>query len=303
MESAVLEQIIEITIFSAVIFLVVLLFHWGLNRWLSPRIRYLLWFLVVVRLLVPVTWEGNFHFFTLPQEATSVLTAPNPVPAMGEEPSGALQPAGSGELPSDSVERPSESSDAAAAPAVTPETPRQPPKALTLPQWLLLIWGAGAVLVLTAYAYMAVRLNRRIRALGRVPGGDMQRLYDQARETLGIRQALPVLLLPDITSPALTAGFRPKLLLPDDLIGDGTQQDKVFSLLHELMHFKRGDHLVCLLLTLLRIIWWFNPVAWLLPLPMRSDMESACDAQVVRKMDAQQKLNYASLLLELGQEK
>ncbi len=300
MVNAVLERLIEITVFSAVIFLVVLLFHWALQRWLSPRIRYLLWFLVVIRLLVPVTWTGDFHFFTLPAQASPTLVAPAPVPASGAEAGGDLRPAGDAGLPPEIAQMPPESLGAAAS-AKTPATANPRPKPLTLSQWLLLIWGAGAVLVLAAYAGMAVHLNRRIRALGRYPGSDLQRLYDRARETLGIRQALPVRLLPDITSPALTAGFRPKLLLPEDLIGDGTQQDKAFSLLHELMHFRRGDHLVCLLLTFLRVVWWFNPVAWLLPLPMRADMESACDAQVVRKMDAQQKLSYANLLLELGQ--
>lgn len=294
MESAVLELILEITVFSAVIFLVVLLFRWALKKWLSPRIRYLLWFLVIVRLLVPVTWEGNFHLFTLPEEAKPAAVMSSQVPVSGAQPGGVLPAEGPEGLPSGGV-------DAAPTVPLVPNAVMPTRRPLTLSQWLSLAWGAGAVIVLTAYVCMAFRLNRRIRLHGCPPGSDMRRLYDRARETLGIRREPPVLLLPDISSPALTAGLCPKLLLPEDLIGDGTQQDKVFSLLHELMHFKRGDHLVCLLLTVLRGIWWFNPVVWLLPQPMRSDMESACDAQIVQKMDKQQKLSYASLLLELGQ--
>ena len=35
--------------------------------------------------------------------------------------------------------------------------------------------------------------------------------------------------------------------------------------------------------------------------PMRADMESACDARVVRDMDNRQKLRYAKLLVSLGE--
>lgn len=295
MERAIGERIIEITVFSAVIFLVVLLFRWLLKRWLSPRMRYLLWFLVILRLLVPFTWDGGFHLITLSENVPEAVALQSPVPASSAPPSGDLQVEGQ-------VDPPPRDEALPVVPQQTPEAAKPQPKPLSLLQWLLLAWGAGAVLVLVAHACMAVRLNRRIRALGALPGGDVQHLYERARETLGIRRTLSVWLLPDIDSPALTAELCPKLLLPNDLIEGRPQEDKLFSFLHELMHYKRGDHLVCLLLTLLRAIWWFNPVVWLLPQPMRADMEAACDAQVVHKMDKQQKLSYANLLLELGQE-
>jgi beta-lactamase regulating signal transducer with metallopeptidase domain len=59
---------------------------------------------------------------------------------------------------------------------------------------------------------------------------------------------------------------------------------------------------VCLLIVLLRAVFWFNPVVWIMPKLMRMDMESACDARVVRTMDKAQKLNYVNLLLALGEE-
>jgi beta-lactamase regulating signal transducer with metallopeptidase domain len=68
------------------------------------------------------------------------------------------------------------------------------------------------------------------------------------------------------------------------------------------MHYKRGDYLVCLLLLLLRAVYWFHPVSWLLMHMMRLDMETACDAMVVARFDRAQKLSYVNLLLSLGEE-
>ena len=107
----------------------------------------------------------------------------------------------------------------------------------------------------------------------------------------------------DITSPALTIGLRPTVLLPSSLMGEDREQERRFALLHELTHLKRGDHLVMLWYGVLRCIWWFHPVLWLMEKPFRMDMESACDAKVVLGMSRQEKLAYASLLLELGGER
>ena len=296
MENAILERLMEITLFSAAIFVMVWLFRLAFGKWLSPQLRYLLWFLVVIRLLVPVTWESGFHLITLPEESP-IPAAASPAPVANAQPSGAITLDGGAHPPSLA------DAPAPATPMPTHVAPRTERAPLTLAQWLLIAWGAGAILVLAAHAGMTLRLRRRMRALGRVPGDGTLRLYGRVQEALRLRRAPPLLLLPDIGSPALTAGLRPTLLLPDELVGGGTREEKTFSLLHELTHYRRGDHLVCLLLTALRAVWWFNPVVWLLPPRMRVDMESACDAQVVRDMDKRHKLNYAGLLLELGQGK
>lgn len=296
MENAILTRVIEISAFSAVIFLAVLLFRRVMKQWLSAQMRYLLWFLVVVRLLVPVTLESGVRLILLPTQ-TPLAAQASPSPAPDARPVGFAAPENGG-ANAQTADEPALPNAAARQPAM--QTAARRPLALS--DWLLIAWGAGACLVLAAHVALAVRLDRRIRALGRAPEPDVLQLYARTRKLLGIRAKLRVVRLPDIASPALTAQLRPKLLLPDSLALGGTREDAAFSLIHELMHYKRRDHLVCLLLTALRIVWWFNPVVWALAPLMRIDMESACDAQVVRKMDKQQKLQYAGLLLELGAE-
>lgn len=295
METAILRGLLEITIYSAALFLGVLLFRRALYKWLSPALRYALWFLVILRLIVPVTFESSVHLITLPQEAPPALalaaTAPpfaQAMPVDGDAPQfdGGTQPAAP-----------------TARPAQQPQA-TAPAKAVWRPswqQWLLLLWAIGFAAVMSVRIVTSVQLERRIRQLGRSPGPAALHLCERICADLGIRARLPVFSLPDLTSPALTAQFRPKLLLPETLATDAPHEQLVFSLLHELMHFKRRDHLVCMLLTLLGAIWWFNPIVWLLPKYLRIDMESACDAQAVTKLDPEQRLRYANLLLELGQ--
>ena len=286
----VVARLAEISAYSAAVFAAVLLFRAAFSKWLSPVLKYALWLLVVLRLLIPFTLESGFHLF------------PARAPAASAAGSGALSPGFVSGAAATPTPAPVTVSGGAVLPAVSaPEEPARPAIRVTLAQALLLIWALGAAAVLTSGAVLALRLRKRIRLRGVCPDAETLLLYERVRASLRIRARLPVLLVDDIQSPALTVALRPALLLPDALVDTRSAEEQAFSMAHELMHYKRGDHLLLLLLALLRAAYWFNPVVWLLPRFLRPDMESACDANVVRHMTRQQKLQYANLLLDLGQ--
>ncbi len=89
MQKEILMRLLEVTIYSAVLLLAVLLARLLLRRWLSPALKYALWFIVLVRLMVPVTLESSFHLISLPetQAPAAVLqpTAPTTEPEAGAE--------------------------------------------------------------------------------------------------------------------------------------------------------------------------------------------------------------------------
>ena len=288
MEQTILNALLQITVYSAAIFLAVLAARAALQKWTSPALRYALWFLVLLRLCIPVTIESGFHPIRLPQATVAAATAAPDTVASG---AAATQEPQSGEA------------DLTVTGAALPDgaqTAVQPERtALGWRQWLLIAWGAGAAAVLGVYLATGWQLSRRIRRMGNVPGEKTLEQYERVRASMDIRGKVPVLLLPDIQSPALTVQFFPKLLLPERLLYEANAEKMAFSMAHELMHYKRGDYLVCLLLILLRAAYWFNPVVWILPHFLRLDMESACDARVVRSMSSEQKLAYVELLLSL----
>jgi len=298
MENAILTRLLEITVYSAVIFVAVVLFRFALGKWLSPSLKYLLWFLVVLRLVVPATFESGFHFITLPSAETSAAVSAETetvtaAPEVQSEPvlDGGTIAAAESQSETDATTQETSPS------AVTVKT-----RTLSCQQWLLVAWGAVGALILIVYIVLNRRLNRRIRRIGCSPGEKTEQLYRQVKSGMNIRARVPISLMPDIKSPALTVQFRPKLLLPDRLLYRADREHMAFAMAHELMHYKRRDYLACLLVVLLRAVFWFNPVVWIMPKLMRMDMESACDARVVRTMDREQKLNYVNLLLALGED-
>ena len=294
MEQTILPRLLEISAYSTALFLIVWLFRTAFQKLLSPQLKYALWFLVVLRLCIPVTLESGLHLFTLPAQSAPIMTAPvqannaamPPVLPQTNEPvldGGAIQPS-------------------TQANAAQPTTVNKTVTHLSWQQWLLIAWASGFAVMLGASVMLMLQLRARIRRLGCEPGEKTQAQYREIRQQMGIRACVPMLLMPDINSPALTVEPLPRLLLPDRLIFAANAESMAFAMAHELMHYKRRDYLVCLLLLLLRAVYWFHPVAWGLLYLMRLDMETACDSMVVARFNKERKLSYVNLLLALGEE-
>ena len=294
MEQTILTRLLEILIYSTALFLIVWLFRTVFSKQLSPRLKYALWFLVVLRLCIPVTLESGLHLFTL-----EAAPAPSVTSAKSIEQQSA-QDADSPEADVPQIDGATSPQTKAGNPASTTVVKTAP--RLSWQQWLLIVWAVGFVLVFGVSATLMIQLRIRLRRLGCEPGEKTNALYEQIKSQMQIRGRVPMLLMPDINSPALTVEPFSRLLLPDRLLFAANAESMAFAMAHELMHYKRKDYLVCLLLLLLRAVYWFHPVAWGLFHLMRLDMETACDSMVVARFDRERKLSYVNLLLALGEE-
>jgi beta-lactamase regulating signal transducer with metallopeptidase domain len=100
--------------------------------------------------------------------------------------------------------------------------------------------------------------------------------------------------------PALlvTWGLRsPKILLPATARTWPADRIRVV-LAHELAHVVRHDWLTQISVELLRALYWFNPLVWLVARKLREESERACDDAVLeRGIDAP---GYATHLLEVA---
>src|SRR5439155_6743672 len=88
------------------------------------------------------------------------------------------------------------------------------------------------------------------------------RIVDAARRGLGIQRRVEVVESPDIDVPALHGVFRPTLLLPEGMCQSFAADELRHVILHELAHLRRHDVAVNWLLSAVRAIHWFNPLAW-----------------------------------------
>lgn len=82
-----------------------------------------------------------------------------------------------------------------------------------------------------------------------------------------------------VKSPMLTGFFRPRILLPRS---DYDKNELSMILNHELTHYKRGDLWIKLLFVTVNALHWFNPIVYIMRKAANRDMEYSCDEIVVK---------------------
>jgi len=144
-------------------------------------------------------------------------------------------------------------------------------------------FGAAAVLLYNAFAYALFRRKiRRHNVLSDIDRTDCK---------------VPVYRNSTAATPMLIGLFKPVIVLPDN---EYTTEQLHSVLLHELTHYRRHDIFIKWLSVLACAVHWFNPLAWLTRRAIDRACELACDAAVIRELDAGGKQLYGDTLIEIA---
>lgn len=136
-----------------------------------------------------------------------------------------------------------------------------------------LVWAAAACLLAVFYLAGYWRLRRRLRTA---------------------IQAEPGVYETDQISGAFVFGAaKPAIYLPAGL----GREERRMILLHERAHLARKDHLIKLAGLWMVCVHWFSPLAWIAFRFLCRDMEMACDERVIRSMETDEKKTYSKVLL------
>lgn len=163
---------------------------------------------------------------------------------------------------------------------------------------LLAVWSAGAMAtVFTAWRRWIQ--FQRLAAHAVVAPPSWQALATRLSAELRLLRRPEILVMPGRLPPLVVPGWRrPRVLLPQDLIGRLSGSQRRVLLLHELVHIKRLDHLVRMLELAASIIYWWLPVVGMIGRQLRDCEEACCDAAVLARYP-QSRRSYASLLLDV----
>ena len=286
---ATVDALVQVALYSAAITAGILLFRFILKNRISSKLQYLMWWLLILRLLMPVTPDIGLHFnlqdMLLKQAHQAELPTPAPVLDVAPASVPSTQP-----------------SYESVAPAVQPDTdvaPSQHVNPAKNTDWysiVFVVWLLGAIGFLGWLIFVKLRYYESLQHL--MAGGprEVYELYDMCCKELSVKP-LPLWIVNKSMSPGIAFFGEPVLLVPLSLCNDESRLR--FALLHELTHKKRGDHYMTLLLNILRAVYWFDPVVHFAFSELRSDMESACDSDVLAYIGHEHKRGYLTVILDM----
>ena len=287
---------------SAVMLLFVLLIWGVIRKRCSQGVGYVLFLLVMIKLLVPIGVPLPFHVgardeglgardggVEVRNEGMSFAHFPErpvmPVPFMPEsytsEPTVAIMPEPVSiqeKTESSSVVLPGGDHGVTALPVATDNTSPLTSHLSPLvpsPSSLMLTWLAIVLLLLTRFAVMQWRFARSLRNRRLL---DDVRFYPQSAYSPKHGQnQVPVYACPNIAIPMVYGLFRPMILFPEAMLTRFSDAQLRWVLLHELAHIRRRDLQTAFVQRLAVILHFYNPVVWVASYFMNHLRESACD--------------------------
>lgn len=263
--------------------LVVLALRALLGRHISAAMRYALWVVALLRLLLPSAWFSLGVTVTLPELPD--WTAPEsvreesiylfPIQSTPAEAWGDLPEPGEPLLDPNSFGYARLEDEGG---TVRRYADRVSP--LTLAKWT---WIAGGAVLGGALLGANLRFARRLKRSRR-------RL--EAPDT-----PIPVYVTGGLPSPCLFGLLRPAVYVSEEAARDPVLLRHVLA--HELTHYRHWDHLWSVLRGAALAIHWWNPLVWLAVCLSRRDGELACDEGALQTLGDSERTAYGETLLAL----
>jgi len=289
---------------GCVLIVLILLVQWVFRKHLTARWRYSLWFLLLVRLALPLTPQTSFSLFNwVTADARFALAHSKPASSPDKMPTGQQSVTGrdrpvSNEPKTETSNRAMARSDASSAVPANSSSP-----GITWRNKVLLglfwCWICGMLVIIWRVVLGTARLTGRVRSVRPLIDSAVLGLLEDCKQLMGVTTPLVLVETRWVQNPMLCGFLRPRLLLPEGLTKRFSREELRFVLLHELAHLKRGDILVNWLATTLQIVHWFNPLVWIAFWRLRADRELACDGLVLAYTQTREHPIYAATVIKL----
>jgi type II secretory pathway component GspD/PulD (secretin)/beta-lactamase regulating signal transducer with metallopeptidase domain len=260
---------------SSLLIAIIFVLDLALRRKIRAAIRYALWLIVLVKLLLPPS-------LALPTSLAWWLL-PSPIPPPKPQTTAFVVTYG---------DQPAPVFPQQFQPAPVPIPPK-----MSAAAWSL---AASGVVSAGLLAWLLVRwrqINQKVRRANAPE--KLIPILDEARRITHSPPGFRLKLTEDSMSPAVCGLFRPVILLPQSLVEKLSAGQLRAVLLHEAIHLRRGDVWVNCAQALLQIFYWWHPLLWLANARIRRVREEAVDDAVMLALRDDAEI-YASTLLEVA---
>lgn len=160
------------------------------------------------------------------------------------------------------------------------------------------IWIVGSMVVGGIFFTVHLRFRRRLYRARKLCQQSGNKIAGNGRKTAGLHRKLSIYQVKKLEAPCLVGVLRPVIYVGTD-IRTGTERFR-HVVTHEQVHYLHGDHIWALLRAVLVTVYWFHPFVWIAAAASVRDGEIACDHGTIKQLGEGERLTYGEMLLELS---
>nr|WP_271814823.1 M56 family metallopeptidase [Clostridium beijerinckii] len=172
-------------------------------------------------------------------------------------------------------------------------------KQILIEKSFFFLWILRVVLSIWIFISAHKKLKKIVESSTRDVNNSHKEILYNCMNIMHIKTTVELLYCPKINSPSLCGLIKPKILIPINIAENIDAEDFKYIIMHELTHLKKKDLLINLIITLLSIIYWFNPIILYSFSKMRKDCEFSCDNHVISYLNEGENIQYGNVLIKV----
>ncbi|WP_173185167.1 M56 family metallopeptidase [Paenibacillus alginolyticus] len=252
------------TMASVLVVLIIVMQHMLRHR-LKPRWHYLMWLLVIVRLVLPWGPESEFSIYNWIGYTDAVHSAVQV------------------------------NQEVILTRAAVSETAAQSAYRNLVVLWLVGVCFFGIYTIMVNRNFARKMKNETVA----ITDGRVMELFNQCKKMMSVHRPIALVESSNLATPTLFGFVKHQLIMPKTILNSLNDDQLQHVFLHELAHSKRNDIGVNWFMHTLLIIHWFNPVLWYAYRRMREDQEIASDALALSCLTPDKSQDYGYTLIKL----
>ncbi|MDF2544354.1 MAG: peptidase [Herbinix sp.] len=300
------QQNLSIGATAGFLIVIILLVKKVFGKTISPRWQYIIWSLLIVRLLLPIIPESSFSiynvFYTVARELhLPVSVFENSVARTHPQ----KEPANSAgtitkEPPVTTVTNstsPNQTGSSHGAVNTSVGRKAFDVSPITIATFL---WIVGIVLFSAYILWINIVFVWKVHT--RYTPLEDKRINDilnSCIKLMKMKHRVPVYATKKRRAPSLYVSLRAKILVSEAYMKQLSDEEIKYIFLHELTHYKRRDIVINWILTLLQIVNFYNPLIWYAFTKIREDNEISCDAVALQYLEEKDYKNYGNTIIKL----
>ena len=269
---------------SSIFILIVLLIRRVFKNRLTAKVRYSIWFLVLLRLILPFSFfDSSFSLLNLlPGQETEMQTVPADWGELPMQQEITPQPLQTLQQPPQSAG----SQNNGNLSYIPPNDKTSLFDIVSFQKVLFTCWiigMMGALLIIAGSNIYFVNIVKKSRKM---------------TEILQNRQSLPVYTSENVPIPCMFGLIKPAIYIRNRDLEDEVALSYIIK--HENTHYRHRDHIWAFIRGLCLIFHWYNPLVWIAAYCSKQDAELFCDESVIRPFSANEAEEYGKVLIGLS---
>ncbi|WP_294405385.1 M56 family metallopeptidase [uncultured Clostridium sp.] len=161
------------------------------------------------------------------------------------------------------------------------------------------LWCAGMAVLAFTLILSLVRFKKEFKYLEKVNDENVIKILNKLKNSINLKSNIGIYRCDNRKSPCIYGIIKPKIYLPKCVLKlDESMLSHI--LLHELIHYKRKDLYINVLNWITLLLHWFNPLVWIAIKKIKVHREYACDCCVLESLGDEENIDYGMTIINLS---